>query len=302
MYLRPRPRPSDFGFAGVHFALTGPGLRRWSPPSLAVTGARATRVFAEVELEVHSTAARRVLAVPQAPSGPPRAPAVTWRWQAAELELEVEGVRVALQRVGAQRFRGEAWLGAGLRPFERILAPLACALAYELGGAVLHAASVIWREGAWAFIGPSGAGKTTACQHVGGRVYSLDRLLLWPASGPELRVSALPSGRELWELGVLPKALSVPLHGLFRVRHGGGTAGARVETPTAARTFVDFREAVFFGGADVAEHHRLLENVEQWCDRGVLRTFGFDLGVAQSTVRAVLGASALPVGGAFNAP
>jgi hypothetical protein len=99
--------------------------------------------------------------------------------------------------------------------FENFLRVLAAHVLLLEGGALLHSASVVTREGAHLFVGPSGAGKSTisrAAQSTGRTVVSDDLNVITPglALGGSSFFSEIGSHRE----GLLP------LRGIYRLEKG----------------------------------------------------------------------------------
>ncbi|HZF11396.1 MAG TPA: hypothetical protein VFE33_21610 [Thermoanaerobaculia bacterium] len=106
--------------------------------------------------------------------------------------------------------------------FENLLRVLVAYRLVELGGAVLHSAGVTDGDGAFLFLGPSGAGKTTLSrlsEAAGRTVLSDDLNALLPGPGPgRAQVVKLPFTGDLGERreGSPPR----PLRGLLQLAKG----------------------------------------------------------------------------------
>lgn len=123
---------------------------------------------------------------------------------------------------GGGRYGAEAWVppgSLGAAEYD-LLQSLVAVVVWAEGGTVLHAAGVELDGGAYLFVGPSGAGKTTACEHTEGRTFAIDRVALMP--DPEMRWHA-------WSIPVGPldglarpgsERLAAPVRSILRVRQG----------------------------------------------------------------------------------
>ncbi|MFW6051846.1 MAG: hypothetical protein ACODAU_11765 [Myxococcota bacterium] len=129
-----------------------------------------------------------------------------------------------------------------------LLQLLAAVVLAERGGALLHAAAVELDGAVCAFLGPSDAGKSTACRHTGERQFAIDRLAVWPGGG-RWWAAPVPGGPED-ESPLAPSAHAIlPLRCLLRVFHGRGAVRAAVVP--RARALAYLRPALQwpFGGA-----------------------------------------------------
>lgn len=131
-------------------------------------------------------------------------------WNGVHGRVEGRGLRACVRGLGSGRFVATATWGpnAGSRyPLPLTLAP---ALVERSEGLILHAAAAEVAGGAIAFVGPSGAGKTTALELSSRPAFALDKLVVarpmgtsrwwaWPLHGgscpvgvPRSLASALP--------------------------------------------------------------------------------------------------------------
>lgn len=270
-----------FLFGGVEFELSfGSDPCRDALPSLARSCPAGQPSIARVRLELERF-------VPSSAAGCSRLGPrpVVWRRQATGMCVRAGDVRAFVRhdsaasepsgplfRASVRSARGAGWL-------EHVCSAVHAAVVSLCGGLVMHAASV-WHEGrVWAFLGPSGAGKSTAAQLLGGALYSVDRLVLWPPGLPTPWVSALPGGTP--SVGALSrqKAARLPLAALLRVRQAAaGTA--RVQPLGPLQAFASLRESVLFGASDRQSHQDLLAAVERVYSSVAVAELYFGLGAA----------------------
>lgn len=123
---------------------------------------------------------------------------------------------------GGGRYGAEAWVprgSLGAAEYD-LLQSLAAVVIWTEGGAVMHAAGVELDGEARLFVGPSGAGKTTACEHTDGRAFAIDRVAL---------VRDADRGWYAWSIPVGPLdgltrpasgRLAAPIRSILRVRQG----------------------------------------------------------------------------------
>jgi hypothetical protein len=137
---------------------------------------------------------------------------------------------------------------------------LAMALPAE-GAVVLHADVVEWQGRAVAFLGASGAGKSTAAARVvarGGRLVAADRAVV-QATGDGVRVLTLPRMSRREDLPELP--LDVPLACLLFPKHG---RGASMVAMPRLKAFQSLLQVVNLPGGDglpVAEALAIVERI-----------------------------------------
>ena len=147
------------------------------------------------------------------------------------VRVDTSCTRASVLCTGTNRFAATVRIGSD--DLDDLLTPVVAAVA-ELGrGLVLHAASVELDGQVYAYVGPSGAGKTTAVgltEDAGW--YSRDRLVLHPHRG-EWWAWPLAGGSDVPDL---PRSLehALPLAAVLRVRHGRAVETKKSSAATAA--------------------------------------------------------------------
>jgi hypothetical protein len=227
-------------FAGLHFRLHGPEalLARLvgAPHTVPLRGDLPSPLArADCELE----------AIPRAPLQRHGGQPIVWSWQADRGQVRTHNVQASLERVRARQFRMRAGLPGDPVALTTLLSAVTPALLHAVGGAVLHAASVELGGAAIAFVGPAGAGKSTACRHTAGSLcFSLDRLAVAPSEQGWV-ACALPGGKG-WEQAGERSAHSVlPLRAVLRVVQS--ELGPRILSCSGHRRLALLRQAAFHG-------------------------------------------------------
>ena len=125
------------------------------------------------------------------------------------------------------------------------------------GGVVLHASGIEVEGGAVLFIGPSGAGKTTAAHHCpNARWFARDRAVVFP--GPGGWYAAVMCGGD--PIALEPSAHRVlPLHGILRVRRGQD--GASIRDCDGLSGFVALRESLQAPPQDAEGEHAAMDRL-----------------------------------------
>jgi len=154
------------------------------------------------------------------------------------------------------------------------------------GGLLVHAAAVELDGQAVLFVGPSGAGKTTASSQMRGCAWlSVDRVALVPGQGGWW-VWRLPWGN-LLGLTLNPSAtIFLPLAGILRVRQA-----SRVDIQSSSRLAATMllRESLRTGSPSVADEAKLLQLADQLHQRHPVGNIDVSLGTdLVNTVRAWL--------------
>lgn len=291
-------RALGFVMGGVRFELhCAPGLPL-ALPRLAVERLVGEEVAAAGLAEeptlgrvlLHASAVDDVRAVQRQPAAAERglvvAPqgrrrSVSWAQLSTGLEVAAGQERVQL-RFAAAGFSGHL----RVEPRQHWLEDWACALSaavgfFQGGGVVIHAAGVLRQTRVWGFIGPSGAGKTTAAALLDGAPFCVDRMMVWPPDDSgRCWASPLPGGN----VGTLaPARLSqprYPLAGLLRVRKAPPGGGAQVRSGGAASQLAWLRESVFFGGQSACDQGCLLQALARLIESLPVAEVSFALGAA----------------------
>lgn len=159
--------------AGVEVELLG------APPEL-VAGLRLPGSAALSDRPAPSRISCVVRAFPEA-LDPPEDHRARWRWTGDSCDVAYLGCEARLRALSPTRYAASLAVRGGVTELEALLGALAVATVYRRGGVVLHAAGVELDGRAVLFVGPSGAGKTTACSlTAGARGFVRDRAVLVP--------------------------------------------------------------------------------------------------------------------------
>lgn len=184
--------------------------------------------------------------------------ALRWRWEGERCHLTVPGgVAVLMGRGPTIEVRARVMFSD--RALTALLAGLASVVAGVRGGLVLHSASVEWRGRALAFVGPSGAGKTTACRHVpGALLFSRDRILVAPLDSGQWFAHSLPGGAP--PVPDIPGAgvPSLPLYGVLGLRHATRHTHLEALSPIQRATLL--RQCTMDGEVSENSEGRLFES------------------------------------------
>lgn len=208
----------------------------------------------------------------------PRVKQIVARWAHDAATVEGRGVRVRLRRVGDRRY-----VASVLREVDNLsLHPLEETIAHTLvercGGVILHAASIRLEDGrAVVFIGPSGAGKTTACALSGRPFFARDKVALVPREGVWWAWPLL--GGTMPETGSMCGDPALEVAAVCRVRQSSGEA--RVDDLSAHRAVFLVRESCFANTSAGLDDTRL-DAITQLCSE-----------VPVGEVHTVLGSSSL---------
>ena len=169
--------------------------------------------------------------------------------------LRTKGVRARLQRLGRGGWVATARVAPQPLAIGRLLEGLSAAILEQAGGLLLHAAGVELDGLAYLFIGPSGAGKTTAAGQVfGARSFCVDRVAV-AMRGDETRAFPLPGGTEPVDGAPKSPHMSLPLGGVLRIVQAQAL-DVRGMAPHEA--LMTLRESVFSADRDrTAENLRL---------------------------------------------
>jgi hypothetical protein len=168
------------------------------------------------------------------------------------LEVESATSHTLLRRLDHGRYVAMARVAEHRSASGALLTSVSGALVEAEGGLVLHATAVELEGAAHVFIGPSGAGKTTAARLVAGaQWFARDRAAVFPLGG-RWWVARHAGGSPV---GLAPSSATVlPLAGIYRVVHG--RVRPSLEEPSAPRAMALLRESVQ-GGITGHEEARL---------------------------------------------
>lgn len=217
----PELDPTCFVFGGVAFEMCpAPGLR-WEVGAehRLFRGAYAT---SPVVGRVHCV----VSPAPELEAGFSRE--IHWEWSGDVAHVSTGGARAELRRLSPGCYAATALVVPGESGCSAIVTALNAAVVSREGGLVLHAAGVELDGRAFLFIGPSGAGKTTAANHCqGARWMARDRAAVYPT--PFGWYAAGMAGGDPIEL---PRALGrvFPLANVSRIRRGADRVAQRPAT------------------------------------------------------------------------
>lgn len=155
---------------------------------------------------------------------------IEWSWDGDVAQISTGRLRAELRWLGGAHYAARAQVAPDTSGCTSLCTAIAAAVVNHRGGLVLHAAGVELDGRAVLFVGPSGAGKTTAANHCAGtRWMARDRAAIYPT--PLGWYAAGMAGGDPIEL---PRADArvAPLAGIFRVRHAtelmiGSASGAK---------------------------------------------------------------------------
>lgn len=178
--------------------------------------------------------------------------------------LRTKGVRARLRRLGRGGWVAAARVAPGAQSMGRLLDGLSAAILEQAGGLLMHAAGVELDGLAYLFIGPSGAGKTTAAGQVfGARSFCVDRVAV-ALSNDETRAFVLPGGTDPIDGAPKSPRRSLPLGGVLRVVQAQAL-DVRAIAPHEALMMV--RESVFSADRDRTAEHLRLDAIERLIGR-----------------------------------
>ena len=148
--------------------------------------------------------------------------AIDWSWQGDVALVRTAAARAELRDLGGGAFVTTALVAPGDRGCSNLVTAVTGALADRVGGLVLHASGIEVDGGAVLFIGPSGAGKTTAANHcAGARWFARDRAIVYPTERGWYTTAMC--GGDPVELERSSRS-ALPLRAILRVRRGEDVA------------------------------------------------------------------------------
>lgn len=261
-----RPDPTSFVFGGVAFEMCpAPGLV-WAvgEDHRLFSGAYSTSpVAAEVRCVVAPA--------PELPSDFEDRE-VRWQWSGDVARVETCRVRAELRYLGPSRYAATALVLPNEPGCSALVTALSAAVIEREGGFVLHAAGVEIDGHAVLFVGPSGAGKTTASNHCGGaRWIARDRAAVYPT-----RLGWYAAGMAGGDDIDLPKAPApvAPLGGILRIRRGEG----RLVDPGLAANLRNLRESVTAAASTADDEAARLSRLVELAATARVGELSFELG------------------------
>ena len=208
----PDADPTCFVFGGVAFDVqAGPGVQ-WALTDehrLFTSGYLQEPVFARVHLAV--TASTEL--------GFEQHREVVGAWDGDVAMVRTSRARAEIRDLGTS-FVATARVAPDANGCSNLCTAVLALIAERRGGVILHATGVDLDGEGVLFIGPSGAGKTTAANHcASGRWFARDRAIVFPV-GPAWFSSALPGGGDC---ALARSSRSVlRLRAIYRVRQAVG--------------------------------------------------------------------------------
>jgi hypothetical protein len=243
---RPPQRPErdraglELMFAGLCFRLHGAeGLLAglMGAPHTVPRQPDLPAPLARVDCELEATSRPP----PQRQGGHP----IEWSWQGARGQVQTHHVQARLEQLEPRQFRLRAGLPGDPVALSTLFSAVTPALVHALGGTVLHAASVELGGGVIAFVGPSAAGKSTACGHTATSLcFSLDRLAVVPSAQGWV-ACALPGGKGWEQAGARSGHSVLPLRAVLRVVQS--QLGPRIFARAGHARLALLRQATFHG-------------------------------------------------------
>lgn len=180
---------------------------------------------------------------------------IHWDWRGECAQVRTARARLDLHRLAPGHYAASARTAPNTNGLSGMVTAVTGTIVHREGGLVLHAAGVVLGGRAVLFIGPSGAGKTTAANQSDGASWlARDRAAILPGAG----------GWTAWGMAGgdtirLPQSArrSYPLAGVLRVRRGDGERPIRDLTGAEALSVV--RESVQSAGGSREEEDRRFE-------------------------------------------
>jgi hypothetical protein len=239
--------PHDFSFAGVEFHIHPHRGLRW-------TMGDEHRLF-RAPVGAGPVAARVDCVVAPAPELGMAPRDINCRWSDDAATVDTNGVRAEVRRLGERRYAATALVNPNWHGCASLTTAVAGTIVLREGGLVLHASGIELGEKAVLFVGPSGAGKTTAANHCeGARWFARDRAVVYPTSGGW--VAAGMCGGDPIHLPASEHRL-LELAGILRVQRGKDEA--RVRSLDAREAFFYLRESLQAAQMDREDELRLFD-------------------------------------------
>lgn len=201
---------------------------------------------------------------------------IRWEWTGDVAHVTTARARAELRRLGPGCYAASALVVPSESGCSALVTALTGAVVSREGGLVLHAAGVEIDGRASLFIGPSGAGKTTAANHCqGARWMARDRAVVYPT--PLGWYAAGVVGGDATEL-MLPRAAGrvFPLGTVSRIRQATERVTLREATPIEAVRYI--RESLQAKRASEDEEAARLQAILSFHDRVPLTVLETRLG------------------------
>ena len=243
--------PTSFSYGGVSFAFFPDAAVPWSLNAAhrEMLGAQSARCVAEVHCTVRANTSLR-------PVGSNRA--VHWSWLDDSASVSTARARARVRRLRKGRYAASAEATPDASGLSALTSALAACAVWREGGAVLHAACIEMGGLAVLFVGPSGAGKTTACNRTpSARWLALDRTAVVPIDEDTWVAWPMCGGDSV----ELPRAgqLCAPLAGILRVDRHRNRVGD-ISHGSAADRLLWLRESMQTGPLDPWEEEHYMKS------------------------------------------
>lgn len=260
------PDPTCFVCGGVAFEIClAPGMG-WS------MGAEHRQFLAPYPVSPVASGVRCVVSAAPELAHDSKDREIRWEWSGDVAHVSTLRVRAELRRLETH-YVATALVAPTEAGYSALVTALAAAVVEREGGFALHAAGVILDGRAVLFVGPSGAGKTTASNHCeGARWLARDRAVVYPTP-LGWYAAGMPGGDEIG----LPRApmTLAPLGGLLRVRRGS----SGIIDPGLVGSVRNLRESVTAGsGRGAVEETDRLAKLTALASTARVGELGFGLG------------------------
>lgn len=157
---------------------------------------------------------------------------IRWQWDGEVARVSTARARVELRRLASGCYAASATIVPSEAGCSALVTALTGTVIHREGGLVLHAAGVEIEGRASLFIGPSGAGKTTAANHcAGARWMARDRVAVYPT--PLGWYAAGMAGGDPIELPRAPGRV-FPIRSVSRILRAKERASIRPARPAEA--------------------------------------------------------------------
>lgn len=257
--------PTRFVYAGIAFDVeAAPGLSFRLDPTHAVciAGFEEAPVLASVRVAVVGAPELR---------GDPNDRSIRVDWRRSSAEIRARRLRAELRELAPGCFVASAVVAPEPSGFVSMTSSLAAVILDRAGGLVVHASGVELDGGVVLFIGPSGAGKTTAANLCSGAsAYAADRAAIFPTPAG-WHAAPMGGGSEPVRLPSSSRRV-LPLRGILRVEQAREPQLVRC-APSAA--VAALRESTQTSGHSVDGELQLLDRLAHLAQEvpvGIART------------------------------